>query len=235
MKTEDVAHYLVNHPDFFNEYADLLNDLQIPHPHQNNVVSLHERQAIALRDKNKVLQDKLLELISFGEENDAISEKMHRLTIALLTAYNFDDFLNGLQYCLREDFAIPYFVMRIWGLDLENKDYDEFAETSEDVHAIAASLNQPYCGNHVADGIKALFAENGEHLQSFSMIPLNTTRPIGLLVLASPEIERFYADMGTLHLKRLGELISASIARHSLTVDNPSQNHDQHPIDGQPV
>ncbi|SET39024.1 hypothetical protein SAMN05216326_12431 [Nitrosomonas marina] len=228
MKPEDVAHYLANHPDFFNDHMDLLADLQIPHPHQKNVVSLHERQTIALKEKNKILQDKLLELISFGEENDAISEKMHRLTIALLTAYNFDDLLNGLSYSLREDFAIPYYVMRLWELECENMQYDEFASTSEDIHAIATSLTQPYCGNHVADGIKALFAENAEQLQSFSMIPLNTTRSIGLLVLASPEIERFYADMGTLHLKRLGELVSASIARHTMTATNP-QNQQPAP------
>ena len=216
MKPEDIAHYLVSHPDFFNEYADLLSDLQIPHPLDNKVISLLERQAIALRDKNKVLQDKLLELINFGEENDAIGEKMHRLTIALLTASNFDEFLSGLGYSLREDFSIPYFVMRLWGINCVNMDYAEFTETSDDIHAIAESLTNPYCGNHVADEIKAMFDANAEHLQSFSMIPLNTTRTIGLLVLASSEIERFYADMGTLHLKRLGDLIGATMARYDL-------------------
>lgn len=232
MKPEDVAHYLKSHPDFFNEYADLLSDLHIPHPHDNRVISLQERQAIALRDKNKILQDKLLELISFGEENDAIGEKMHRLTIALLTASNFDECLNSLSYSLREDFSIPHFVMRLWGINCGTMDYPEFTATSDDIHAIAASLTNPYCGNHVADEIKVLFAENADHLHSFSMISLNTTRPIGLLVLASPEIERFYADMGTLHLKRLGDLISASIARQELVSDatgceqqNPSDEY----------
>lgn len=223
MKPEDVAHYLEDHPDFFNEYTDLLSDLHIPHPQNNKVISLQERQTIALREKNKILQDKLLELISFGEENDAIGEKMHRLAIALLAATNFDDFLSSLDYSLKEDFSIPHFVMRLWEIDCENMDYIEFTATSDDIKAIAASLANPYCGNHVVDEIKALFAENAEHLNSFSMIPLNTTRPIGLLVLASPEIDRFYADMGTLHLKRLGDLISASIARHELVSDTTSE------------
>lgn len=47
----------------------------VPYPQENKVVSLQERQVIAVRDKNKILQDKMLELISFGEENDAIGEK----------------------------------------------------------------------------------------------------------------------------------------------------------------
>lgn len=219
MTPEDVVQYLNDHPDFFNEYAELLTDMRVPYPQENKVVSLQERQVIAVRDKNKILQDKMLELISFGEENDAIGEKMHRLTIALLTSLDFNDFLNSLDYSLREDFVVPDFVMRLWGLNCQGKSYDELSEVSADIHAIAESLTQPYCGNHVAEAVKDLFGGVKVHLKSFSMVPLTTTHTIGLLVLASPELERFYADMGTLHLKRLGELISASIARYDLERD----------------
>jgi len=83
-----------------------------------------------------------------------------------------------------------------------------------DVHVIAESLSQPYCGNHVADEIKQWFGEGAEYLNSFSMIPLKTTKTIGLLILGSPDAERFYPEMGTLHLKRLGELVSTTIARY---------------------
>jgi uncharacterized protein YigA (DUF484 family) len=101
MTPEDVVQYLNDHPDFFNAHAELLADMQIPYPQENKVVSLQERQVIAVRDKNRLLQDKMLELIGFGEENDAISEKMHRLTIALLASLDLDDFLNNLNYSLR--------------------------------------------------------------------------------------------------------------------------------------
>ncbi len=234
MKPKDVAQYLASHPDFFNDYPDVLTDLQLPHPQQEKVISLHERQAIALRDKNKVLQEKLLELISFGEENDAIGEKLHRLTIALLTAYDFESFLTGLGFSLREDFAIPHYVMRLWELGYEDSEHIEFSAVSEDIHAIAASLTQPYCGNHVADGIRDLFIEDNEQLKSFAMIPLTTTKPIGLLILASPEADRFYTDMGTLHLKRLSEVISASVARNDLA-NTFVQDNQNNPSDGQSV
>lgn len=227
MTPEDVVQYLTDHPDFFNEHASLLTDMRIPYPQENKVVSLQERQVIAVRDKNRILQHKMLELIGFGEENDAISEKMHRLTIALLASLDLSDFLNNLNYSLREDFAIPDFVMRLWGVNCQEKNHDEFAEVSADIHAIAESLTQPYCGNHVADAIKDLFGEARAHLKSFSMIPLVTTRTIGLLVLASPELERFYADMGTLHLKRLGELISAAIARYDLEQGMPDATREE--------
>lgn len=216
MTPEDVAQYLKDHPDFFDEHADLLADLQFSYTQENKIVSLQERQMLAIRDKNKILQDKMLELISFGEENDAIGEKMHRLTIAMLTSLNFKEFISNLDYSLGEDFAIPNFIIRLWGLNHQQAECDEFSAVSEDIHAIAESLTQPYCGGHVADAIKELFGESNVHLKSFSMIPLRTTQTIGLMVLASPELERFYADMGTLHLKRLGDLIGATIARYDL-------------------
>jgi len=214
MKPEDVAQYLQDHPQFFNEYADLLADIQIPNQYDDRVISINERQVISLRERNRVLQDRLLELISFGEENDAIGEKMHRLAIALISVSNMDEFLVALNFSLREDFVVPMIAMRFWDIACCDKDYPELTPTSMDVHVIAESLSQPYCGNHVADEIKQWFGEGAEYLNSFSMIPLKTTKTIGLLILGSPDAERFYPEMGTLHLKRLGELVSTTIARY---------------------
>jgi len=214
MKPEDVAQYLHEHPQFFNEYADLLADIQISHPQDDRVISLNERQVISLRERNRVLQDKLLELISFGEENDAIGEKMHRLAIALLSVSNLDELFNALYFSLKEDFSVPLVAMRFWNISCSEKPYAEFTPISEDIHIIAESLSQPYCGNHIADEIKQWFGEGAEHLNSFAMIPMNTTQTIGLLVLGSPDAERFYPEMGTLHLKRLGELVCTIITRY---------------------
>jgi hypothetical protein len=178
------------------------------------VISLNERQVISLRERNRVLQDKLLELISFGEENDAIGEKMHRLAIALLSVSSLDELFSALYFSLKEDFSVPLVAMRFWNISCSEKPYAEFTPISEDIHIIAESLSQPYCGNHIADEIKQWFGEGAEHLNSFAMIPMNTTQTIGLLVLGSPDAERFYPEMGTLHLKRLGELVCTIITRY---------------------
>ena len=215
MKPEEVAQYLQEHPQFFNEYADLLADIQISHPQDDKVISLNERQVISLRERNRVLQDKLLELISFGEENDAIGEKMHRLAIALLAVSSLDELFNALYFSLKEDFAVPLVALRLWNISSSAGSHAEFTLVSDDVRTIAESLPQPYCGNHVADEIKQWFGEGAEHLHSFAMIPLNTNQTIGLLVLGSPDVERFYPEMGTLHLKRLGELVCTTITRYN--------------------
>jgi uncharacterized protein YigA (DUF484 family) len=84
MKPEDVASYLQEHPEFFEDYADMLAQIYLPHPHGGRTISISERQILTLRERSKQLEGKLREVIQFGEENDAIGEKMHRFTVALL-------------------------------------------------------------------------------------------------------------------------------------------------------
>jgi len=57
------------------------------------------------------------------------------------------------------------------------------------------------------------FGEGGGLLKSFAYISLRTDKVFGLLALGSEDPKRFYPDMGTLYLKRLGELIATSLVR----------------------
>lgn len=217
MNADDVVQYLQENPQFFNEHAEVLANIQTPDTtNANKVVSFSDRQITTLRDKNFKLQEKLLELISFGERNDDISTKMHRITLALLTCSSLDDLLHRIKFNLSEDFAVPHTAIRLWGIsgNQNNLEQPEFSKTSKDVHTIAENLTQPYCGPHVADEIKGWFGEDAPHLQSFSTVTLRTPQTIGMLVLASPEPQRFNAEMETLHLKRLGELISTTMTRY---------------------
>ena len=98
--SEDVAQYLKQHPQFFDEYADMLSDIYVPHPHGGRAIPISQRQIVTLRDNNQILQDKLRELVKFGEENDVISEKMHHLSIMLLAFSHLNDLLHELNSIL---------------------------------------------------------------------------------------------------------------------------------------
>src|SRR5687768_16816332 len=115
MTSDDVARFLRSHPQFFDQHADLLESIQVPHPYGGRAIPLAERQTLALRDKVKLLESKLSELIRFGEENDVISEKVHRLSVALVGAPDFPALAHALYFHLREDFAVPHVAMRVWG------------------------------------------------------------------------------------------------------------------------
>jgi len=116
MNAEDVARYLREHPDFLNQHHELFSELTVPHPqHGGQAISLAERQLHALRDKIRALELKLAELIRFGEENDDISTKVHRLSVALLQAGSAAAVRQGLADSLRDDFAVPHVSLKLWG------------------------------------------------------------------------------------------------------------------------
>src|SRR3954465_2855291 len=90
LTSEQVAEFLQQNPGFFENHVDLLVNLQIPHPHGGRAVSIGERQLVAVREKTKMLEDKPRELIQFGEENDVLGEKVHRLCCRLMEAQCLD-------------------------------------------------------------------------------------------------------------------------------------------------
>ena len=210
MKSEDVAEYLKSHPEFFEQYADMLAEIHIPHPHGGRTISISERQIVTLREKSKQLETKLREIIEFGEENDAIGEKIHRLTLALLRARDVAGTLSAVYLSLREDFAVPHAVLRTWH-PAQGGERPEFETVSTAIRDFSASLAQPYCSPHAMVETGALFGETAPHLRSFSYVPLRDGEVFGVLALASEDPQRFYPDMGTLYLRRLGELISAGL------------------------
>lgn len=212
--SEEVAKYLQGHPEFFEEYADVLANIYVPHPHGGRAIPISERQIVTLREKNRLLEDKLRDLLKFGEENDALGDKMHRLALALLSAKGLQSLIHALNFNLREDFAIPHVALRLWRDAGAHTALPELAPTSPDVHAIAESLTHPYCGHHAADEVKAWFGEDAPHLRSFALTALRYDKTFGLLVMASEDPQRFYPEMGTLYVKRLGELAGAALGRH---------------------
>ena len=210
---EAVASYLQEHPEFFEVHADLIADIHIPHPHGGRAIPISERQILTLRERAKQLEQKLREVIRYGEENDAIGDKVHRLTIALLNAREPAVLVAAITFNLREDFAIPHVVLQAGGGG-GIAESPAIAKPSEAVRDYAASLAAPYCGSHPPPHVVAdLFGETAAQLKSFSMIPLRSGEVNGLLALASEDPQRFYPEMGTVYLRRIGELVATALSR----------------------
>jgi uncharacterized protein YigA (DUF484 family) len=210
MTPDAVVKYLKQHPEFFEEQADFLATIMIPHPHGGRAIPISERQILALRDKSKLLEDKLRELIAFGEQNDAIGEKLHRLALALVAAADIEAVVAALYFNLREDFAVPHTVLRLWP-DGAQAQLPEFEAAGTAARDFADSLGSPYCSPHAMVDTAAWFGEAAAHLRSFAYVTLKGERSLGLLALASEDAQRFYPEMGTLYLARLGELAAAAV------------------------
>ena len=214
MKSEEIAQYLQDHPQFFEEHAELMSHMVIPHPHGGRTISITERQMLSLRDKNKQLEVKMNELLQFGEENDSISEKMHRLGVAMIAAASFQSVLHTLNFHLRDDFSIPHVALRLWNRPDSTEELPEFTEVSAELQAFAETLGQPYCGSTSGFETSSWFGEASKQVRSQALIAMrNGGGTIGMIALGSEDAQRFYAGMGTLYLERLGEMASAALAR----------------------
>jgi uncharacterized protein len=217
LKADDVARYLRENPAFFETYADMLAGISIPHPHGGRAIPLSDRQMLTLREKSRALETRLTELLQIGEENDAIGEKMHRLSLALLTAPDWQSLLSVLYMHLREDFSVPHAALRIWGAGHgapEGADGSaEFRTVGEQLKRYAASLSQPFCGPSGDAEAAAWFGESASHVRSVAHMALRDAECFGMLALGSEDVLRFYPEMGTLYLKRMGDLASAALLR----------------------
>ncbi len=213
MNSEDVAAYLKDHPEFFEHYAEMMAEITIPHPHGGRTIPISERQILTLREKSKQLESKLREIIQFGEENDAIGDKIHRITLALLGAKDLAAAVYAVETNLREDFIVPHVALRVWRAAGDVGDLPVFQASSEATRGFTAGLTHPHCCPQAAADTAALFGESAPLLKSFAYIALRDGESFGLLALASEDPHRFYAEMGTIFLSRLGDIVSAALAR----------------------
>ena len=212
MNSEDIATYLKQHPEFFEQYAEMMSQINIPHPHGGRTIPISERQILTLRERSKQLESKLREIIQFGEENDAVSEKMHNFSLALLRVRDAHSAVQAVLKHLHDDFAVPHVVMRLWrGAQGELREFQAVSETTRN---FTATLTAPHCSAEPAVDTASLFGEAASALSSYAYIPLRDGDTFGLLALASEEPRRYYPGMGTVYLSRLGDLIGCALAPH---------------------
>jgi uncharacterized protein len=211
----DIAQFLVNTPDFFERHAELLATVQLSSGHGARAVSLQERQAEMLREKIKGLEQRIMEMVRNGNDNVMIGDKLQRWTRNLLLTHHAIDLPAMLTRELKHQFLIPQVAIKVWDTNGLFSDQDFAMGVSADAKAFASSITTPYCGVS-ADFEAVKWLEQPELAMSIALIPLRAgaaADAFGMLVLASPDSQRFNAGMGTDFLERIAELASAALTR----------------------
>ena len=215
---DDIADYLSNTPDFFLRHAELLAAVQFTSPHSHRAVSLQERQAEMLREKIKVLEQRIMEMIRNGNENVMLSDKILRWARSLFLATDVQQLPAAIEQEIKQQFAVPQVGIRVWGVAPEHASQPFAVGVSEDAKLFASSLMEPFCGLNT--GFEAVgWLEAPFSVTSLALIPLRvgvageTGSAFGMLVLGSPDAHRFNSGMGTDFLARIGELASAALSR----------------------
>jgi uncharacterized protein len=214
LSIEEVATFLRSHPEFFEAHPDVLLNIEVPHPHGGRTVSIPERQLIATREKVRLLESKLAELIKFGQENDVLSDKVHALALKLTAANTRNQIIDTLYLDLLDSFQVPHVVVRLWNVDIpENSVAPEFQAVASELRQFTEAMTAPYVGAHPVYETNLWFGEHAPHLKSYAMVPLKHGDVFGVLLLASENAERFYTGMGTVFLSRIGDIFAVNLAR----------------------
>ena len=212
---EDIAEFLIHTPGFFERHAELLTAVQLTSPHGGRAVSLQERQAEMLRDKIKLLEQRLMEMMRHGNENMLIADRMLRWARQMFLVARPVDLPAVLISEMKSQFSVPQAALKLWDV-AEVYAGEPFAQgASDDVRSLASSLTAPYCGvNAGFDAVRWL--DDPQAAASLALIPLRAgaaAPAFGLLILASPDSQRYQAGRATDFLERIAELTSAALSR----------------------
>ena len=228
-----VARYLEEHPDYFQRHPELLARITLIHQVGGRAVSLIERQVQVLRDQSRNLQRQLRELLGNARDNDALTDRLHRLALAMVDGRTLDDALDAAGDILRQEFQFDGARLLLRARDgFTSSRADDcmdaggratqgaVAEVAPDDAMLEELLRKvaagkPVCGEAPeASVLRSLFGEHATDIKTWALIPLGGASPFGALCLGSRDPYRFHAGMGTVYLTRLGELLTHGLARH---------------------
>jgi uncharacterized protein len=207
-----VAQYLADHPHFFDEYAGLLGEVRLASAVTGKTVSLQERQMEVMRDKYRTLELRMAELVRLAQENAEIANRFHAWNQALLNARGSDSLPRTLVDALVAQFNVPQATLRLWNVASEQAAAWFTDGVSDDTRIFAGSLRSPYCGpNKDFEAVRWL--DDSASMRSVVIMPLRSgDTTFGLLILGSPDANRFSSQMGTDFLVHISETASAALA-----------------------
>ncbi len=212
---EQVIEYLEANPSFFDQHPDLLINLRVPHP-TGTAVSLIEKQVEVLRNSNRKLDRKLIDLVDVARANDAATDRIHQLTLVIVNATDLHDLLTSLQDKLRNRFNADFIAILLFVGDSETIEGSPALRIDRDdpqLEHLQSILNEnkAVCGRLRPQQLDALFGDDANEIGSTALVPLGQKSELGLLAISSRSEDQFGPNLGVSFLKRISELLSARL------------------------
>ncbi|MCP3866696.1 MAG: DUF484 family protein [Gammaproteobacteria bacterium] len=203
---QQVAEHLKANPAFFDQFPEVLRELELPHQ-TGNAVSLIERQVRTLREESQRYQQQLEELIGVAQANMELNKRLHNLTLTLIDAVTFDEVIDVLQDKLHDDFKAEAVELHLFTIAEADRD------TNPDLNGFRDFLDtgKPRCGRLSDSQLQFLFGPQAEDIKSTALIAISGQGLMGVLAIGSHVPERFNSGMGTEYLMRLGEIVSKTL------------------------
>ena len=218
---ESIAAYLRENPDFFDRHPRLLESLIIPHS-CGGAVSLVEYQVSVLRDQVHEMRRRIQSLASNARDNEALSQRLHQLTLTLVECVRLDEVLTNLYQAMGDDFKADFAAIRLFADPASKGDQGlgEFVGTDSgatEMFSQVLASSKPMCGHIKEDQLAFLFPEHAGEVASGALLPLGHQARFGVLAIGSRDGQRFHPGMGTIFLRQLGEVVSRILVPHVST------------------
>jgi len=215
---QQVIDYLMAHPDFFQQNAPLLADMEIPHD-AGGAVSLIERQVSILRQKNRHFETKLREMVDAVHDNQRLNNSLQRLATNLFMVDGLDDVIGTVLDELRNELDSEFTVIKLLTTDkaLLKKQAQRYIRANDkQLESFSKLIDEKriQCGRLSEQQIHFLFGEEAGKVASGAVIPLSNAETFGVLALGSQDEQRYHPGMGTEFLQQLASLVSAAVKPH---------------------
>lgn len=212
-----VADFLERHPDFFEQHPELAGKLRIPHG-SGTAVSLIEKQVDILRNQNRQLERRLVDIIEVARANEASVDKIHQLATTLFDAADANDVLASAQDALRTRFNAEVVCIGLFRGTPQQLDGGParrlVRNELEELFGGFLRTGKPLCGRLRSAQLEFLFGDAAERIRSAALMPLGASVELGLLAVGSHNEDQFSPALGTVYLGRIGELLTAALRRH---------------------
>ncbi len=209
---EQVREYLKNNQDFLERHPDMLDYLHISHA-TGSAVSLVEKQASVLRERNVEMRHRLNTLSTNARDNDHIFAQTRVLVLKLLDAESTRELSNAYQQSMLDDFGVEQASLIFYGDESEHPGCRcvTFEEAEGEIGALIRE-HKPVCGPLRKEELKFLFPESGE-VGSAALVPLFRDEPLGVIAIGSSDAGRYSSTMGTLFLSHIAEVVVRLLTR----------------------
>lgn len=215
----EMVRYLRDHPNFFESHQDVLAGMVLSHE-SGTAVSLIERQVQILREQKEELKSKLQNLIGTAQTNEKLNDNINGLILELLDAASLDEILNIVEQRIRTDFEADAIAVKLLasGNDFlkEHVELTAWQQPALVIGEKVMTARQPMCGSFSSEQMQALFDD--ADIQSAGIVPLakdkNSKNCYGIIAIGSYDPQRFRADMGTLFLSLLGQILTRILKRY---------------------
>lgn len=214
MDGEQVAAYLEQHPEFFQEYPQVLANMALEHD-SGSAASLIERQVQVLRTQHQRSQHRLKELLTTARDNESRVIHLNTLAGYLLAADNLADVDYTVRDRLTDLFLVEDVFLGLLGSMPRGRKYEGVrfvpeADPMREAFRDFLRTGKTECGELTPEKSALLFPERETPAGSAAVVPLDRSSSLGFLVLADGDAGRFTPDMGTWFLELTAQLVAAA-------------------------